>query len=145
MGTCRHPQRVYPCIDDIQSIFQYFWANYSDLSQGHPKRWLSKGHLPQDALNAGLGIIGIYPDIGTLYLPPQQQSPPGFPTIFGRESQPKPSFVTVTGWGVDFSLVPKITCPHPAANGQAYGHARDMKSVGTPKKVLLWLIFLATY
>ena len=36
------------------------------------------------------------------YPPPRMQSsPPGWHSIFSRESQPKPSFVTVTGWGVD--------------------------------------------
>ena len=32
---------------------------------------------------------------------PGCQSPPGLWNIFSRESQPKPSFATVTGWGVD--------------------------------------------
>ena len=32
---------------------------------------------------------------------PGFQSPPGLWTIFSRESQPKPSFETVSGWGVD--------------------------------------------
>ena len=32
---------------------------------------------------------------------PGFQSPPRLWTIFSRESQPKPSFVTVSGWGVD--------------------------------------------
>ena len=30
-----------------------------------------------------------------------QSSPPGWHDIFSRESQTKPSFATVTGWGVD--------------------------------------------
>ena len=32
------------------------WANYSDLSRGHPKRWFNKGIFPKCPKHSGLGI-----------------------------------------------------------------------------------------
>ena len=37
------------------------WANYNDVSRGHPKWWFNKGTSPK-SLNSGLGIILICPD-----------------------------------------------------------------------------------
>ena len=37
------------------------WANYNDVSRGHPKWWFNKGTSP-NPLNSGLGIILICPD-----------------------------------------------------------------------------------
>ena len=38
-----------------------FWANYNDVSRGHPNGGLIR-ELPQNPLNSGLGIILICPD-----------------------------------------------------------------------------------
>ena len=44
-------------------VFEFFWEHlldlgklYSDLSQRHPKRWLSRG-IPQNDLNSGIGSL----------------------------------------------------------------------------------------
>ena len=38
------------------------WANYNDVSRGHPKWWLVR-ESPPNPLNSGLGIIIICPDL----------------------------------------------------------------------------------
>ena len=44
-----------------------FWANYSDLSRGHPKWWFSKGIPSKIPLNSGLGIIVVWPDLSSAW------------------------------------------------------------------------------
>ena len=45
----------YPCI--------CIWAKYSDLIRGHPKWWFSMRECSENALDSGLEIILICPDI----------------------------------------------------------------------------------
>ena len=58
-----------------------------------------------DQLSRHLAIIWIYPHTGC-------QSPPGFWNISSKKSQPKPLFVTVTGWGLQIAsaILPPNTC-----------------------------------
>ena len=53
------------------SWFHVNWANYNDLSRGHPKWWFSKGIPPQMPLiQVFLGIIVISQMlISTVYTP----------------------------------------------------------------------------
>ena len=44
-------------------LINLIWANYNDLSRGHPKWWLSKGIPPKSPKHSGLGIIVICPDL----------------------------------------------------------------------------------
>ncbi len=66
--------RISSCTVLCQDICSIFWWYHSsiiihisgqicnDLSRGHPKWWFSKGPIPQNPQNSGLGIIVICPD-----------------------------------------------------------------------------------
>ncbi len=43
----------------------FIWANYSDLSRGHPKWWCRESS--QNPFNSGLGIIVICPGLWTVF------------------------------------------------------------------------------
>ena len=60
-----HQQYTSPalknCVNDLN------WANYNDVSRGHPKWWFNKGTSPKSPKHSGLGIILICPDLKVMF------------------------------------------------------------------------------
>ncbi len=55
LKTTPHPKQLRPT-NQQKSWNRFFWANYSDLSRGHPKWWYTKGIPPQNALKSGFEL-----------------------------------------------------------------------------------------
>ena len=63
---CHLPSSIHDFINfcPTTSLIRVYgvWANYSDLSRGHPKWWQKVGESPQHPLNSGLGNVEICPE-----------------------------------------------------------------------------------
>ena len=96
--------KPYSRLDDFHVVFRFFWCKI--VSRFHAKEFSAAHQRREDGKR--LQEVNRFDGSGAVLkcwkfgLPPTQDSSHHQDYyIFSRESQPKPSFATVTGWGVD--------------------------------------------